>query len=280
MQRRAGEEAGYLTGISATEQGRQIIHFGSGNGPGPIPQDAVRITVPTRKELLEDLGGRMARKEGFTLATLNLDHAVKLKSDPAFRRAYLAQSHVVADGNPIVWLCRLAGYRVELIPGSELVQPLCALAAQTGRGVALFGSTQDSLDLAATRLEAQHPGLKVVSKISPPMGFDPDSDDAARLLGELRESGAGLCFLALGAPKQERLAARAAELVPGCGFASVGAGVDFIAGHQTRAPAWVRRIAMEWFWRMMGNPRRMAARYGACFAILPELGATAVRDRG
>jgi N-acetylglucosaminyldiphosphoundecaprenol N-acetyl-beta-D-mannosaminyltransferase len=266
-----------LTEISAPPaRPGQEIHF----GPGPAPAGAVHVTTPTRAALLDDLGACLKAGRGFALATLNLDHAVKLRADPAFRAAYLAQTHVVADGNPIVWLCGLAGYRVELVPGSELVQPLAALAAEHGRGVALFGSTPESLDLAAKRLESAHPGLKVVAKIAPPMGFDPMGDEAARLLGQVRDSGAGLCVLALGAPKQERLAARARSLVPDCGFASIGAGVDFIAGHQTRAPAWVQKIAMEWFWRMMGNPKRLAARYAACFAILPSLGVSAVKSRG
>lgn len=268
-------KAGDVADILATDRGSQIIHFGA----GAVPAGAVRITHPTRAGLLEDLGACLKERRGFSLATLNLDHAVKLKRDPAFRAAYLAQSHVVADGNPIVWLCGLAGNRVELIPGSELVDPLTALAAKHGVGVALFGSTEGSLDLAADRMEARYPGLRVVSKIAPPMGFDPMGDAAAEMLGQIRDSGAGLCFLALGAPKQEILAVRAAELVPNCGFASIGASLDFIAGHQVRAPKWVQKIAMEWFWRMMGNPKRLAARYAACFAILPELGVSAVKTR-
>lgn len=271
-----GRKTKELTDISATEHSGEIIHFAAGKArPG-----AVRITTPTRAALLAELGACLQDGRGFSLATLNLDHAVKLRDDPAFRTAYLAQTHVVADGNPIVWLCRLARYRVELIPGSEMVEPLTALAAQHGRTVALFGSTQDSLDLAAQRLETRHPGLKVVAKIAPPMGFDPMGEEAAQLLAGLHDSGAGLCFLALGAPKQEILAARAVDLVPGCGFASIGAGVDFIAGHQARAPVWVQKIAMEWFWRMMSNPKRLAARYAACFAILPRLAVTALKARG
>lgn len=275
MQRGKSGEAEDLADISATDRNGPIIHF----GPGNAPAGAVRITTPTRAGLLDEVETCLKEGRGFTLATINLDHAVKLRSDPAFRAAYLAQTHVVADGNPIVWLCRLAGYEVELVPGSEMVEPMTALAAKHGVGVALFGSTQASLDLAADRLEAAHPGLKVVSKISPPMGFDPMGDDAARLMEEVRASGAGLCFLALGAPKQEMLAARAMDLVPNCGFASIGASLDFIAGHQTRAPKWVQKIAMEWLWRMLGNPKRLAARYAACFAILPGLGVSALKAR-
>merc|ERR1712034_123912 len=103
------------------------------------------------------------------------------------------------------------------------------------------------------------------------MGYDPDGEAAAADLARLAGDGAGLCFLALGAPKQERLAARGRDLAPRTGFVSVGAGLDFIAGHQRRAPRWVRKLAMEWLWRMASNPRRLAGRYAACALTLPGL---------
>ena len=241
--------------------------------------DAVRITTPTRGALFAQLEERLKAGRGFSLATLNLDHAVKLRRDPAFRAAYLAQDIVVADGNPIVWLSKLAGREIELIPGSELVEPLAGLAARLGLPVALLGSTPEALAAAAEGLRRAHGDLEVVAQIAPPFGFDPHSDAAAEILRQVAASGARICFLALGAPKQEILAARGAEFAPACGFVSIGAGLDFIAGTQVRAPLWVRKIAMEWAWRMFSNPKRMAARYGACFAILPDLGITALRER-
>jgi UDP-N-acetyl-D-mannosaminuronic acid transferase (WecB/TagA/CpsF family) len=63
------------------------------------------------------------------------------------------------------------------------------------------------------------------------------------------------------------------------GFVSIGAGLDFIAGFQTRAPLWVRRIAMEWLWRMLSDPRRLAKRYLDCALVLPDL-ALAARKQG
>jgi exopolysaccharide biosynthesis WecB/TagA/CpsF family protein len=77
--------------------------------------------------------------------------------------------------------------------------------------------------------------------------------------------------LALGAPKQEMLAARGRELAPSVGFVSVGAGLDFLAGTQHRAPKWVQAIAMEWLWRLISSPARLVGRYARCFAILPAL---------
>lgn len=230
------------------------------------------INVPTSPALLKTIGSCLDRGEGFAVATLNLDHIVKLRRDARFRRAYAAQTHVVADGNPVVWLSKLAGLReVQLVPGSELITPVMALAARKGAPVALFGSTEMVLRETMARLEADHPGLKVVACIAPPMGFDPESPEADAALDQMAASGARICLLALGAPKQEVLAARGFARHSGLGFLSIGAGLDFIVGHQERAPVWVRRIAMEWLWRMLSNPKRLAKRYFDCAVELPGL---------
>jgi N-acetylglucosaminyldiphosphoundecaprenol N-acetyl-beta-D-mannosaminyltransferase len=126
---------------------------------------------------------------------------VKIGRDPAFARAYAAQTHVTADGNPIVWLCAMAGQEVELIPGSELVDPVAGLAAEAGVPVALFGSTDAALAAAGAALVARHPNLRIAARIAPPMGFDPQGAAAEAAIAELGASGAGLCFLALGAPQ-------------------------------------------------------------------------------
>lgn len=242
----------------------------------------VVVNVPDRAFLLKSIARHFDERQGFTVATINLDHVVKLAKDPAFRIAYTAHSHVTADGNPIVWLERLSGRTdISLAPGSELIEPVAALAAQKDLPVALFGATEHSLTAAAKTLETQNPGLRIVLTLAPPMGFDPDHASADEMIAQLRDSGARLVFLALGAPKQERFAVRAAEMLPETGFLSIGAGLDFVAGEQTRAPKWVRAIAAEWLWRLWGDPKRLASRYGLCLLVLPGLilRALAVRRR-
>lgn len=251
----------------------------------PIPSvasiDALSlVNIPTGQALLLDISACLDAGRGFAVATLNLDHIVKLRRDLQFRRAYAAHSHVVADGNPIVWLSRLSGRRdVRLVPGSELIAPLAALAARKGTPVAFLGSTEPVLRAAADKLQADYPGLDVVACLAPPYGFDPLSPAADAQLDQMAAYGARICLLALGAPKQELLAARGLARHPGLGFVSIGAGLDFIAGHQTRAPVWVRRIAMEWLWRMLTNPRRLARRYFDCAMILPALAGSALSAR-
>lgn len=239
----------------------------------------VIVTVKSQQGLLADLRERIQRGQGFSVATLNLDHVVKLRCDPAFHAAYASQTHVTADGWPIVWLSRYAGEDVSLVTGSDLVEPTAALCASLSVPVALVGSTPDILASAARALRQRHAGLIVAATLAPPMGFDPAGPPSDDLITALGQSGARVCFLALGAPKQEIFAARALQALPEMGFLSVGAGLDFIAGAQMRAPRLVRALALEWLWRLAHDPRRLAARYASCFGILPGLLVKALHHR-
>ena len=244
-----------------------------------VGTQSITVNIADGAALDAAVRARLAAREGFALATINLDHLVKLRRSAQFRAAYAAQDMVVADGNPVIWLSQLAGAPVHLLPGSDIVVPLARLAAAAGVPVALLGSTDAALRAAGQRLQTLVPGLDVALCAAPPMGFDPDGEAAATLLQSLQDQRIGLCFLALGAPKQEILAARGRILAPSTGFVSVGAGLDFLAGTQLRAPLWVRRLALEWLWRTLQSPGRMIPRYAACAALLPRLAADALRQR-
>lgn len=227
------------------------------------------VNMADRDSLVAALRTRLAARQGFSLATINMDHLVKLGRSDSFRRAYAAQDLICADGNPIVWLSRLARRPVQLVTGSDMVVPMARLAAETGRSLAMVGSTMAALTAAAARLQDSIPGLQIGPLVAPAMGFDPEGAEARRILTDLQAQGVGLCLVALGAPKQEQFSALGRQIAPNVGFANIGAGLDFIAGTQTRAPAWVRQMALEWAWRALTSPRRMVPRYASCAAILP-----------
>ena len=196
-----------------------------------IDNKIVTVTANDFTTLLSDLAQHFDANEGFSVATLNLDHVVKFRNDSAFRKAYAEHSHVTADGNPIVWLSRLAGQSdVSLVPGSELIEPLLKLAAEKKVPVAFFGSSDATMEAVIRKTKQKFPNLEVALAHSPPMGFDPDGQQAAHAIEMLHQSGARVVFLALGAPKQEKFAARAQKDLKHVGFLSIGAGLDFIAG--------------------------------------------------
>ena len=133
----------------------------------------VRITETQHADMMRDIGQRMMAGEGFTVATLNLDHIVKLRRDERFRDAYTRHSHVTADGNPVVWLSQLAGRQIELLRGCDLFDPVLRVAVQHQVPVAFLGSTETSLAVAAAAAEAQYRGLRVVAQIAPGWGLIP-----------------------------------------------------------------------------------------------------------
>jgi exopolysaccharide biosynthesis WecB/TagA/CpsF family protein len=219
--------------------------------------------------------------QGFCFFTLNLDHMVKRRDDPAFLAAYAKADLVSADGAPVAWLARKQREGIVRTTGADLVEPLAIEAAKQGIKIAFFGTTDAVLEAANAHLRSIAPGLEIAHCESPPLGFDPTSAAAEAACARIAASGAQIVFVALGAPKQELFAAHMREKFPGLGFVCIGAALDFFAGAQVRAPEAFQKLGLEWFWRLASNPRRMAKRYALCAAVFASvlIGRDAPRPR-
>ncbi|WP_237152772.1 WecB/TagA/CpsF family glycosyltransferase [Oryzibacter oryziterrae] len=223
--------------------------------------DHTRINIGTQADLVarlidDALGGR-----GGTTFTLNLDHLVKLERDLAFRVAYDRATYVTADGEPVVRMARAQGARIVRVTGADLVRPLCAAAAEAGVALHFFGSSMAILEAAATALTKEFPGLNIAAMESPPFGFAPFGSDSRASAERIAASGAKICLVALGAPKQETFANFATQWAPGVNFVCIGAALDFIGGGQKRAPQFMQESGLEWLWRLVNNPKRLTKRY-------------------
>jgi len=207
----------------------------------------------------------------FMICPLNLDVVAKLRRDAKFRTAYARAKFVSADGFPIVTLARLAGFHIERTTGADSIGPICRIAAQTNLPIFLVGSSLKTLCASGSRLVKENPGLDIRGVFAPPRGFDPQSPLAEEIIEILSRSGARICFIALGAPRQELFADRAIEKTAGICFLTIGAGLDFISGAQRRAPKIIQRLNMEWVWRLVLNPARLSGRYSLCAAVFAEL---------
>jgi N-acetylglucosaminyldiphosphoundecaprenol N-acetyl-beta-D-mannosaminyltransferase len=233
--------------------------------------NGVTINVPSITNAVTSIVSAVQRGENFSVCTLNLDHVVKLQQRSDFRAAYHRAKFVTADGFPIVMLSRLLGTRIERTTGADLVEPLCREAGKKGLPIFLLGSDDHTLATTAQRLAKRFKGLTVAGYYAPGSNFDPDSREADIAIGNIRASGAKLCFIALGAPRQELFAARCLDELDGTGMLCIGAALDFIAGTQERAPPVAQKYGLEWAWRMLREPRRLGPRYARCAAVVPGL---------
>jgi len=239
--------------------------------PANLTVDGIAINVPSIPVAVNSIVSAAQDGENFSVCTLNLDHVVQLQNLPDFRAAYRRARFVTADGFPIVILGRLLGTPIERTTGADLVEPVCREAGKKQLPVFLLGSNEQTLAKTAERLSERFKGLRIAGCYAPGPNFEPYSEEADIAVERIRASGAKLCFVALGAPRQELFAARCLDELDGTGMLCVGAALEFIAGTQTRAPSITQKTGLEWAWRMLSEPRRLGPRYARCMAAVPQL---------
>lgn len=222
---------------------------------------ALWVDVVTRVQALEALESLVARGEGGSVFTPNVDHVVMAEFNPAFRSAYDAASLSLADGTPLVWASHLLRPAVpEKLSGSDMLLPMAQLAARRGWRVYLLGGGPGSAVEAARRLRDDH-GVNVVGTDDARVSTEPDPAMDGPVLARLRAAQPDLVFVALGAPKQELFIARARAGMGPVVAVGVGASLDFLAGALQRSPAWMSRVGLEWLYRLGQEPRRLWRRY-------------------
>jgi N-acetylglucosaminyldiphosphoundecaprenol N-acetyl-beta-D-mannosaminyltransferase len=196
------------------------------------------------------------------VVTPNVDHLIKLRQDPEFRRVYEAADLVLADGQPLIWAAQLLGTPLkEKVSGSDLFVRFAPVAAAGGHRLFFMGGQPGAAERAADVLKAKHPGLTVCGTACPPYGFETHPEQNAALLETIRAAEPDVLFVGLGAPKQEKwlYAHREALQVPVS--IGVGASFDFVAGLVRRAPRPLPQLGLEWGWRLLMEPRRLWRRY-------------------
>ncbi len=242
------------------------------NTLSPEPPITVLLGLPfhdlTLDETLDYCASVMKQRECRYVVTANVDFTTQAYEDPDLRKIVFFADRVVCDGMPLVWLSRLFGYPLrERVAGSDMVPKLLETCGKEGHAVYFFGSDLATLEEAKVIVEQRYPGLRVVGMESPPMGAVIEWDNEG-LCERMRASGAKLLLACLGCPKQERwiFAHHRDTGIPLS--IGVGASLDFITGKQKRAPRWMQKTGMEWFWRMSSSPGRLVARYRKDFVFL------------
>jgi N-acetylglucosaminyldiphosphoundecaprenol N-acetyl-beta-D-mannosaminyltransferase len=114
---------------------------------------------------------------------------------------------------------------------------------------------------AADRIRAAWPHVEIVAVDSPPLGFEQDPKENERIVRLVESCAPQLLIVGLGAPKQEIWTLQHRDRLRANVALCVGATIDFLAGDINRAPSWMRRCGLEWFYRLACEPRRLAKRY-------------------
>lgn len=189
----------------------------------------------------------------------NVDMVMKTRALPEFRAIFEACGLVICDGVPLTWAAHWLRTPLKgRVSGTELVWECANISAQTGKTIALIGAEFEITQRAAEAMMARYPGATLHAFPTP---YPLTDEENTALLGSIRDVGAKMVLVALGAPKQERwirdhLDASGAHVGMG-----IGSAFDIISGDKPRAPQWMCDCGLEWLHRMFQDPSRLIRRY-------------------
>ena len=204
--------------------------------------------------------GRSA--SGTSVFTCNVDHLMLMNKDQDFRDAYEAADVVTIDGAPLALLSKWTGTaNASRVTGVDLTMAMVAQAARDGLKVALVGGAEGRAARAAANLCERFPSLPEVFVDSPRMGFVLGDAEDDRLVRALQAYGPDIVVVCLGAPKQELWIHHHRRDLPGAALIGAGATIDFLSGHQARAPRFFQRTGTEAIFRLCTDFKRLWKRY-------------------
>jgi N-acetylglucosaminyldiphosphoundecaprenol N-acetyl-beta-D-mannosaminyltransferase len=189
---------------------------------------------------------------------VNVDKIVKLQADQQLREAILGCDLINADGQPIVWASRILQRPIkERVTGVDLFGSLVARCAQRGYRPYLLGARQEVVARVVDVLNAEHPSLRIAGWRS---GYWKPEEER-NVIEAIREARPEILFVAMSSPKKELFLNTWKQELRIPFVMGVGGTFDVIAGQVKRAPRWMQRWGLEWFFRLAQEPRRMWRRY-------------------
>lgn len=222
----------------------------------------VDLHAVTESQAIAHIIEQLSHGLGGVTITPNLDHLRRCSTDLEFASLVAEAELVVADGMPVIWASRIAGCPLpQRVAGSDLILTLSAAAAKANRSIFLLGGDPGTAEGAADVLRSRHPELRVVGTCCPPVGFEQNEQEMAKLIATLTGVRPDIIFVALGSPKQEHLIERIRTTLPHAWWLGVGISFSFLTGQVQRAPRWVQVIGMEWMHRLVQEPKRLFKRY-------------------
>ena len=168
---------------------------------------------------------------------------------------------VTPDGMPLVWLCRYHRYNVVTrVYGPDLMLAFCEYSVPRGYRHFFYGGESGIPQKLVKELERRYPGLQVAGTYSPPLRAVGEMEEPT-VIESINSTNPDVVWVGLGTPKQDFWVAQHRPLLNTPILVAVGAAFDFLTGMVPQAPAWMQRNGLEWLFRLICEPRRLAHRY-------------------
>lgn len=212
----------------------------------------------TMEDTVRTINDRISNNIFTQHVVVNVAKIVNMQNDPILRESVNSSDIINIDGMGLLWGAKLFSDQVtERVSGIDLFYKLLKSSESVGNGVFLLGATQGVLDKTILNLKKQIPDLKVNGSHH---GYFSENQEE-EIAQQIRDSGAKLLFVAMSSPKKENFINRWKSQLGVSFVMGVGGTFDVVAGATKRAPLWMQRFGLEWFYRVIQEPRRLWRRY-------------------
>ncbi len=207
----------------------------------------------TLDEAAQHLFSIMPTPQPYIVCTPNPEMIERALAEEDLRRSLLAADLLLADGVGVLWASRVLGEGLPgTVPGVDLMDALLRAGASGGIRVFLLGTTRTNVEAAGRRAQREYPGLGAVETHH---GYFSE-DDAAGVLAAMTRFCPDLVLVGMGVPRDQVFLSRFRNQLPPALYLAVGGGLDVLSGAVRRAPAWMRRLRLEWLYRLATSPSR------------------------
>lgn len=218
-----------------------------------------RISMEDSIRIIEEF---ISDKEKHQVCVPNVWSTVLMQKDKEFREINNSSSLAIPDGMPLVWTSKFYGKPIqERVSGPDLFLEFSKVAAEKGYKFFFLGASPDILKKMTINLKEKYPSLKIVGTYSPPFAEEFSEEENRRMIEIINRAKPNILWVGLTAPKQEKWIGKHLNQLEVPVSIGIGGAFDFVAVRVKRAPRWIQKMGLEWFFRLCQEPNRLIKRY-------------------
>jgi len=212
----------------------------------------VDVSVTTYEELKKCAEKDIKNNNKSFVVAINPEKILKARNDEKLRNLLNKATYQIPDGVGVIYASKLKKGKIKSrITGIDSMEMLCSLSNEKGYKIFMYGAKEDVISKAKEKLEEKYPNIKIVGTIN---GYEKDNK---KIIDKINKSKADIIFVALGSPKQELWITENMDKLCVKVYQGVGGSFDVFSGNIKRAPIWVQNAGLEWFYRLLKEPKRI-----------------------
>lgn len=220
----------------------------------------VEVNVTNMKETVNYIKNNLSEIKGNYVCIANVHTTIMAYENEEYRSIQNGGILTLPDGKPLSIVSRKRGYNnAERVTGPDLMEELFKISEENGYSHYFYGCNDETLKKLSENIKKKYPNICIKGMYAPPYKEDFTENDMD-IINEINSLNVDFLWVGLGAPKQEKWMNYNKGKINSLMF-GVGAAFDFYAGNIKRCPLWMQKLSLEWFYRLLQDPKRLFKRY-------------------